>query len=299
MSPLVLAMPGAEAQASRLAGALGAEQALVAVRPFPDGESLVRLEADPAGRDVVLVAALREPDPRFLPLAFAADAARELAARRVVLVAPYLPYLRQDTRFRPGEAVSSRTFARLLSGLVDGLVTVDPHLHRIPALEQVYAIPTRVVPAAPALAAWLRAEVPQAALIGPDAESEQWVAHVARLAGAPWTVLEKTRTGDRAVALRGLERLDGLAGRTPVLVDDIVSSAATLIEACRALRAAGAPPPVCLAVHALFAGDALAALRAAGPARVVTTDTVPHETNGIELTAELARAAAELLVAPV
>src|SRR3546814_1718571 len=76
------------------------------------------------------LSSLDHPYAKVLPLLFAADTARDLGARRIVLVAPYLAYMRQDIRFHAGEAVTSRTFAAILSRHLDWLVTVDPHLHR-------------------------------------------------------------------------------------------------------------------------------------------------------------------------
>ncbi len=295
---LVLALPGAE----RLAAALGARLAApiggVAVRSFPDRESHVRLDADVAGRLVVLAADLHHPDPKLLPLVFAADAARDLGAAGVGLVAPYLPYMRQDRRFAPGEAITSLSFGRLLSRAVDWLVTVDPHLHRHRSLAEVYGIPTRVVRAAPHMAAWIRANVEAPLLVGPDVESAQWVGDVAARVGAPFTVLEKVRRGDRDVEVSSKDDLAAWRDRTPVLVDDIVSTARTLAQALRWLRAAGLPPAVCVGVHALFEAGAHEALLEQGPARVVTCDTVPHPTNGIALTADLGAAVLELTRPP-
>lgn len=291
---LVLTLPGAGRLGAALGAALGAPTGQVAVRAFPDGESHVRLDAEVAGRQVVLAADLHHPDPRLLPLVFAADAARDLGATRVGLVAPYLPYMRQDRRFAPGEAVTSLSFGRLLSGVVDWLVTVDPHLHRHRSLDEVYRIPSRVVHAAPHIAAYIRANVPAPLLVGPDVESAQWVGDVAARVGAPFTVLRKVRRGDRDVEVSSADDLGPWRGRTPVLVDDIVSTARTLAQAVRWLRAAGLPPAVCVGVHALFEEGAHEALLAQAPARIVTCDTVPHPTNGIELGDDLAAAALEL-----
>src|SRR5690606_19417796 len=133
MRRLILPMPGNEALAAALARACDGETGRVETRRFPDGESYVRLHGDPAGRPVDLVCTLARPDPGFLALVFAADAARELGAREVTLVAPYLAYMRQDIRFLPRECVSSRSFPPLLSASGDRRVTVDPHLHRPPA----------------------------------------------------------------------------------------------------------------------------------------------------------------------
>ncbi len=294
---LVLALPGGSVLARRLARLLRCDWSALALHRFPDGETLVRIDAPVAGRCVVLAGSLNQPDGKTLPLLFAADAARELGARQVGLAAPYLAYLRQDLRFAPGEAVTSRSYGRLLSGSLDFLVTVDPHLHRWNSLGDVYAIRTEVVAAAPRIARWLRANVPLPLLVGPDEESRQWVAEVARLADAPSTVMTKERRGDRDVVVT-MESCEGWPGRRPVLLDDIVSTGATLAAAARALRQAGLPAPLCIGVHALFAPDAMAQLERAGVTRVVTCDSVPHPTNGIGLTALVARAVCRLAAAP-
>ena len=118
-----------------------------------------------------------------------------------VVLAPYLVYMRQDMRFKPGETISVRHFAGWLCNHCDWLVTVDPHLHRVVDLSQVYRIPTRVVHAADGVARWLRTHVPQPLLIGSDEESAQWVSDVARRADAPFVVLTKQRRGDRDVEI--------------------------------------------------------------------------------------------------
>lgn len=293
--PLIFPMPGNAAFAGALAAKLSAELGEVETRRFPDGETYLRLHTDPAGRDVALVYTLDRPDAKLAPLLFAADAARDLGARRVGLVAPYLSYLRQDRRFQPGEAVTSKSFGRVLSASFDWLATVDPHLHRYGSLGEVYAIPTRTVAAAPRLSDWIARNLPNPVVIGPDAESRQWVSQVAALAGAPWQVLEKQRFGDRDVRV-SLPDPDRLAGRMPVLVDDIISSARTMIAAAQHLSAMGCQTPVCLAVHAVFAEDSHALLGAVA-GRIVTTNTVVHVTNGIDVALDIATAVADLLVA--
>ena len=278
---LILPMPGNELFAGRLASLGGHELGRIETHRFPDGESHVRLATAVAGRAVDLVCSLARPDPGFLSLMFAADAARDLGAAEVNLVAPYLAYMRQDRRFSPGEAVSSRTFARILSGGFDRLVTVDPHLHRHPDLAALYAIPVRTLHAAPLLADWIAAEVAQPLIIGPDEESEQWAAAVAARIGAPYAVMRKVRRGDREVDIAPPD-LSAWPDRRPVLIDDIAASGRTLIEAARQLQRQGRAPPVCVVVHGLFAGDAFAELSRVSE-RVVSSDSVPHPSNAISL----------------
>lgn len=287
MKPLLYALPDNEAFTHALAAAWPGDAGELEVHRFPDGESRVRLATLPRGRDVVLVCTLHEPDARLLPLLFAAGAARELGARSVGLVAPYLAYMRQDRRFHEGEAVSAPHFARLLSSHFDWLATVDPHLHRVHALGEIFTIPTVVAPASPLLARWIAAHVERPLLVGPDAESRQWVERVAGEASAPFVILEKVRSGDREVELR-VPDVSRWRGHTPVLVDDIISSGTTLGEAARALRAQGLDAPVCAAVHAVFAPGAYASLLAAGAARIVTTDTIAHASNAIPMAPAIA-----------
>jgi len=284
------ALPGNESLATRLAARLGAARLPIVVRRFPDGESYVRLDGDVRGADVALVCTLDRPDDKLLPLLFAADASADLGARSVGLVAPYLAYMRQDRRFQPGEDVTSRVVAGLLSHAVRWIVTVDPHLHRVGDLGALYPIAHRVLHAGPLLAAWVRANVPAPLLVGPDAESAQWVSAVAECAGAPWLVLHKERHGDRDVRIALPPEMPADRARTPVLVDDIVSTGHTAAETARLLRGAGFPPAIVAGVHAVFAHGAARTLAAAGVARVVTTDTIPHASNVIALDAALADA---------
>jgi ribose-phosphate pyrophosphokinase len=279
MRPLLFAFPGNERRAQTLALLCGAEVGRLNFRRFPDGESYFRLEPDLATRSAAFVCTLDHPDAKLTALAMAAETARELGARRIGLIAPYLPYMRQDRRFHPGEPVSARLVGRMLSRAFDWLVTVDPHLHRITRLSQAYALGLGVVAAAPLLAQWIAREVKDPLIVGPDFESRQWAAGVAERLGAPHAVLGKMREGDEAVEVTAPE-LTAYSGRTAVLVDDIVSSGATLIEAARQLKAQGFERPVCAVVHALSGEDTTAELERLG-ARLVSVDTVAHPSNAI------------------
>lgn len=276
-----------------LADALADRLALPAVsythHRFPDRESLFRIGTDVRGSNLLLIADLHDPDPRFLQLILLADTLRDLGATRIDLIAPYLPYMRQDTRFNPGEGISSRYFARALSAHFDSLTTVDPHLHRYHALAEIYPIPARLVHAAETLAGWIAGSVPDAVLIGPDEESEQWVSDIAQRAGAPYETLVKQRFGDEDVRV-SLPHPERWQNHVPVLVDDIISSGRTLMAAVSHLREAGLPAPLCVAVHGVYAPDALAGLKQAGAAEVVTTNTVPSATASIDISAAIAAA---------
>ena len=289
MSPVLFNLSAAESLANGLWTAAGEEWGALSQRQFPDGESYVRLLSDVRGRDVVMLCTLDRPDTKILALLYAAAAARDGGALSVGLVAPYLAYMRQDKAFHPGEAVTSRSFAGLLSDAFDWIVTVDPHLHRFRTLDAIYTIPSFTVGAAGPVGEWIRANIDQPVIIGPDEESGQWVEQIARVAAAPSKVLRKTRRGDFDVSIAA-DGLDLPEGATPVIVDDIASSARTMIEAVETVRSSGAPAPVCIAVHAIFAGDSYSELSKAGAARIVSTNAVNHPSNAIDLTPVLAPA---------
>ena len=291
-APLFIGMPDNETMTRALAQTRGGDIGEFTLHAFPDGETYLRYLTDPAGRNVVIVCTLDRPDGKFLSLVLAAAMARDLGTPRVGLVAPYLAYMRQDRRFKGGEAITSAYFARLISTSFNWLVTVDPHLHRHASLDEIYAIPNRIAHADGPLAAWIRNNVERPLIVGPDSESSQWVKRIAAEARCPHVVLDKRRRGDRDVTIN-LPDMSGWQGRKPVLVDDIISSATTMIEAARLLVAAGMPKPVCIGIHGLFAGDGFSALSEVAE-RVVTTNSVRHASSEIDLSPQIAAIVADV-----
>ena len=268
------AMPGNEDLADEIAVLTASETGAIESHRFPDGESYVRIRGDVGNSDTFLVCTLADPDRQFLPLVFAARVLRAAGARRVSLIAPYLAYMRQDRAFAVGEAVSSRIFADLISREFDRLITVDPHLHRIASLQEIYSIPATVVHTSELIGTWVRDHVASPIVLGPDAESAQWAKSIARDAGCPWGVFRKERRGDREVHLIA-PSLDEHRTRTPVLVDDIISSGATLIQAAKLLRAADMLLPYCIAVHALCDEGTAAEIQGLGQS-LLTSDSIPN-----------------------
>ena len=274
--------------AHRLATAARVDAWPIRRHRFPDGE--LKLTLPPRlPRAVAILRSLHDPNEKLIELWLAARTARTLGATRVTLVAPYLAYMRQDCAFAPGEAVSQRHIGALLAAVYDRVITVDPHLHRVSSLADVLPnTKTVVLSAAPAIGRYLRSRTGGALLLGPDAESDQWVRTAADAAGLPWAVCRKVRRGDRRVAVTVPDV--PLRDRRVILVDDMISTGRTLVEAARALRKAGTSRVDVAATHALFSQEACRALQAAGVRRIWTTDSVRHPTNAIRLGGLLADA---------
>ena len=276
-------------EATRLARAAGLDAAVIERHRFPDDELRLRLPASLPAR-VVLYRSLHRPNEKLLELLLVARSAGKMGAQHLTLVAPYLAYMRQDKAFRAGEVVSQRIVGEFLAGLFDGVITVDPHLHRIATLAE--AIP---VPHAIALSgAGLLADVAvshraRPLLVGPDLESRQWVEAAAQRHGLDFIVCEKLRHDDRQVDI-ALPAGAAVRGQAVVILDDVASSGHTLARAAERVLAAGAASVDVAVTHALFAGDALALIRAAGVGEVWSTDCIVHASNAVQVAPMLAEA---------
>jgi ribose-phosphate pyrophosphokinase len=278
---IVLGFPEYQQQARKLAEALGVPYAHVIVHRFPDGESKITLPAD-LPEQVIFCRSLNNPNDKLVELILASVTARQLGAVTAMLVAPYMCYLRQDTRFRAGECVSDRIIGHMLADLFDEVVTVDPHLHRTHQLSE--AIPADkavAVSAATLMSEFLTHRTQQPVLLGPDEESQQWVENIARQNNLEWAVASKERLGDEAVRIQLPDR--DFSDQIVVLMDDMISTGHTAAQTARLLLQAGAREVNCLVTHALFVGDAVLRLRDAGVRHIWSTDSVNHPSNVIEL----------------
>jgi ribose-phosphate pyrophosphokinase len=269
----------------KLASNIGASIGSFDTRLFPDGESYLRILTDVTDQDVIIFCDLYQPNEKLFPLLTFAHNARELGAKRNLLVTPYLPYMRQDKRFNPGESITSAHFAKHLSFAFDGLVTVDPHLHRYPTLDCIYTLEGMVTTARQVIVEYLKTLDDPLLLIGPDSESEQWVSTIASDASLPYEILLKERSGDYDVEV-STPHLSHWTNHRPVLVDDIISSGRTMLKTLEHLESADMPKALIIGVHGIFAGDAYKLL--AKKAEVITCNSIAHSSNKLDLTYTLA-----------
>lgn len=283
MSATIQSLPSSSRDASRLAARLGVPFHEIAIHTFPDGE--MRVTAGAATSTTIIYASLDHPNDKLIALTFAAEALRRGGASRLVLVAPYLCYMRQDMPFHEGEAISQKVVGSLLARCVDRVITVDAHLHRTSDIRAVFpAIESENLSAMPAIAdALQRSGIhPTTIVAGPDAESLPWVSRLAGRLGLSSAVAQKTRRDDRSVVI-AFQNPAGIAGRPALIVDDIVSSGGTMIACARALTAAGATTIDAVVTHALFPERLYREMISSGIRSIRSTHSVPHSTNAIML----------------
>jgi ribose-phosphate pyrophosphokinase len=276
-------LPSSSSDATRLALRLGVPMHEIALHRFPDGE--LRVTVGPAAPTTIIYAPLDRPNDKLIAILFAAEALRRAGAQRLVLLAPYLCYMRQDAAFQKGEAISQKAVGRLLAGIVNRVITVDAHLHRTTDITSVFpGIEADNLSAMPAIADALRTTGLdlRTIVVGPDAESRPWISELSGQLGLEYAIAQKTRRSDRSVKIEFADpKL--VAGRPVLLVDDIVSSGGTLIACAKALAAAGAESIDAIVTHALFPAELGDELVRAGIRSIRSTHSVPHPTNAISL----------------
>jgi len=268
---MIIGFPEYETQSAGLAKAAGLPFGMAQTHRFPDGESKFTLPTDlPA--HVIFCRSLDHPNDKLAELVIAAGGARDLGAQKLSLVAPYLCYMRQDKAFHPGEVVSQKAVGHCLAAYFDNLLTVDAHLHRTRRLADAAPVSGKAVNlnATGPMARFIQAHVDNAFVLGPDAESRQWVSEIARYAGLDFGVASKRRKGDREVEVSLPE--GDYSGRHVVLVDDVASTGQTLLQASRALAPHRPASVSVLVTQALFVGDAMDQLKAAGVNEIWSCD---------------------------
>ncbi|MAG60437.1 hypothetical protein CL619_01495 [archaeon] len=284
---IVTCLGNSQKIAKGIARRLKAKYMKTLVSTFPDGDRYMKFSKKVKGQKIIIVQSFQpNPQQSLLNVVFAATGAKQQGARSVVVCVPYLAYMRQDKAFNPGEVISSRVMAKLLNNSVDRLVTIDPHLHRYRSMKEIFKIKAANLCANSLIGAYVKKHVKNAVVIGPDWESYQWAEEVASIAGVECTVFEKTRYSSKKVSEKMLKQVD-MKGKNVVIVDDIISTGHTIAEASKKAKSLGAKSVMAIGVHGLFVLDAIKLMKKAGVSKVVSTNTISHKTNGIDVTGML------------
>lgn len=255
----------------------------IIISSFPDKESHLKIDSSVDGKNVFLIVDLSYPNDKILNILFVTHTLKKMKAKRIILIAPYLPYMRQDCEFHPGEVVSAPIFADILSTAIDGLITFDPHLHRIHQLRDIYPLPViSTLHATGLIANWITKHVQNAFLIGPDEESYQWLSDVANQTQCEFGVAKKLRLGDRQVEITLPTGIP--TDKHILIIDDIISSGGSILTLTAQLAKLGIQKTSCITVHALFNSDTYDKLLNAGLTSIISTNSIPHVTNEIDLT---------------
>ena len=282
---MIVAGSASSKLAERVAKQLRCKLTKPELRRFPDGELYVRIPADVKGEDVAIIqSTCYPPNQNYMELFLLLDTARDLGAEEITAIIPYFAYARQDKRFKEGEAVSLHTVAKLIESVgADKVYTVDMHAHRIGDIQEIFKVPARNLTAAPLLAKYLvdNYQLEDLVVIGPDEEAEQWAKGAGKALDADWDYMVKERLGPEEVQIK--PRKLEVEGRDAMVIDDIISTGETMVEAIKILKNHGARKIYAACIHAVLAGDALEKVRKAGAEDIFATDTIEHEISKVSV----------------
>ncbi|HTW55040.1 MAG TPA: ribose-phosphate diphosphokinase [Thermoplasmata archaeon] len=251
---------------------------------FPDGELYLRVGGRLEGDDVVVVQSTRT-DEELVELLLLEDAVREAGARRTFVVVPYFGYARQDRRFFPGEPVSARSLARHVELDADAVLMVD--LHSPTTLEQFHK-PAFEASGIPALARLLR-ERPIDLLVSPDKGGVDRVRRMAQLLDKPWFALDKRRIDSEHVELSlPASGTVPLEGKSAVLIDDVITTGGTIVEAAKLLKKKGVGEVSAACTHGLFLRDAFERIKAVTD-DIYSTDTLGNPAEKASVAPDIAQ----------
>jgi ribose-phosphate pyrophosphokinase len=268
-------------------------------RRFPDGERYLRFTKEvPHDTAVVTQSLYKDPDGLMIEYVFLAKTLLDLGAKDVVGAFPYLAYLRQDSRFKAGEAISARIMSRIIeSAPTSAILALDSHLHRVHNLNELFRIPATNLSAIPSLARQLESEctLHDPIIVAPDGEAAQWADLAAPILEAESVVMQKTRFGDTSVDIN-LGHASP-SGRDIVLVDDIISTGGTIAQVAQQLKNKGADHIHALITHGLFAEGAYERVSRAGVEHLITSDSVPNHFSRVAVAPVFAKAVKDLQLA--
>ncbi len=280
---LIIGCSNSKKLAKSISSILKVKYSELTVKHFPDKELYIKFEAEVKNEEVVLVQTLKPANEAILEIILACNTAKELGAKKVTLVVPYLAYIRQDKRFNTGEVVSSKIIGKLLS-CFDKIITIDPHLHRFKSLNEMFNTKTEKLTANELIKEYIKKSYKNPVIIGPDEESYQWAKEVADAVGANAAILKKQRFSATKVK-EVLESPIDVKNKDVVIIDDILSTGKTILEAIKHIKNHKPKSINVIAVHGVFADEVTHKKIKASTNSLITTNTIenPHAKIDVSL----------------
>lgn len=278
---IVLIIGGSASQnlAAKVANLLDEQLCSIETHKFPDGERYIRIKDDIQDEVVVIQSTGYPQDENFMELFFIIKNLKDIGADRVKVIIPYLGYSRQDKRFKSGEAVSVKIIAELLEAAgADEILSINLHEHKI---IEFFSIPAHDLSAIPLLAEHLSSRVDDPIIIAPDKGALDYAKTIGRIMGCEYDQMEKVRVSPERVETR-VKNLD-IDGRSAIIVDDIISTGGTIVNAARILKDQGAGEILVACVHPVLVDDALLRIFSAGVDDVIATDTIKSEVSVVSV----------------
>ncbi len=257
------------------------------LKVFPDNEFKIRFLVDVKGKEIFLVQSFYgDISKKIMEVLFAAYTAKDLEAKKIILLATYFPYLRQDKRFKPRESVSADVIKHIFTKApFDKILIVEPHLHRIKNLKSIFPNGQNIK-ISKDISSFIKARIHgRCFFMGPDKESMQWISPIAKKLNGNYSILRKKRFTAHKVKIS--PKIKKYNADNAVIIDDICSTGGTLLEAIRILKPKY-KKIYCIIIHGLFLENVLKKLRS--EADVFSTNSIPSSASSIDISNTLAEA---------
>ncbi len=240
---------------------------------FPDGELMVKVEEDVRGRDCYIVQSTSHPvNAHLMELMIWIDCLKRASASRVTAVIPYFGYARQDRKDEGRTPITAKLVANLIERAgADRVVTVDLHAAQVQGF---FDIPVDHLSASPVLIKWFKSlKMSNRVFVSPDVGNVKRAQVYANMLGGDICIIDKRRKSGSQTEAKHI--IGDVEGKNVIMVDDMITTAGTVTQACKILRDAGVKEIYMAATHAVFAPPAMDRLGKCEFTKLAVTDTIP------------------------
>lgn len=283
MSFLIASSPETKEIAKKVARLLNGQYSEISAEKFPDNESKIKLNKNPKNKIFVLISSLaKEPNKKIIESILAAGIAKDYGAKKTVLIATYLPYMRQDAHFENYDSFSSKYILQLFSNF-NKVIAIDPHLHRIKTLKQIAKNASETT-SVKLIADYIKNNFKNDfTILGPDKESQQWGKRIAKILHKRAVILKKQRFSAEKVKIQE-KKFSG----NVIIIDDIISTGHTILETIKIAKSHNAEKITCIGIHALLIGNSAKLITK--HAKLITTNTIQNKYSKIDISPIIAEA---------
>ena len=293
--------------AAQVARELGEELCHVEFKKFPDGERYLRIDGV-IDEEVTIIQSTAYPqDENLMELLFLISNVKDLGAKYVRVIVPYMGYARQEKRFNPGEAISAKIVSNLIeSAGADEFITFNIHEE---CVLDFFSIKTENVSAVPAIADYINTNYIQKdnlnpIVIAPDKGAYGFASEMAEILGCECSYLSKVRLGPDKVETRivdvrcdesgdSMVNVDAVKGKNAFIIDDIIATGGTIVNAINILKQYGAESVDVCCVHPILVNGGTVRIYAAGADKIISTNSISNDTSRVSLASTIAKILSE------
>ena len=285
----VISGKSSEELAKKLSKRIKANLIKSTIRVFPDGESKITLSGKISKKKSIVVQSIYPPvDSNLIQALSLISKAKEISSE-VIAVIPYLGYARQDREFLPGEIVTMKVLAKLFKGVgASKIIAVD--IHSVIGLKH-FTIKSKNVTAIPDLVKYFKKlNLKDPVVVSPDQGGKDRAQEFAKEFGSEFIALEKKRDRKTGKVQIKTKNTDEVMGRDLILVDDMISTGGSIINATQFLKKQKCKRVYVACTHALLMNDAEKKIKKAGVTKIVSTNTIPGKTSMVDVSNTISKA---------